>query len=183
MANEWREERKRNWFCDLHYELVSVLKSPWHYAKVSCCSFFSLFLVIVFLFSFNIKIFLPHNVFQFLGITVIICWFFPPCIHIYTCVWCGVAVQVRAAAVFALGAFVYNGTEQTDHASSIELGVGMTIVQCASDGSPLVRKVRLSMPYLRTLPLPWRLFIVVSSDCSVVFHALWLPWINHTDWV
>lgn len=93
-------------------------------------------------------------------------------IYVYTCVWCGVAVQVRAAAVFALGAFVYNGTEQTDHASSIELGVGMTIVQCASDGSPLVRKVRLSVPYLWTLPLPWRLFIVVSSDCSVVFHAL-----------
>ncbi|XP_070187994.1 regulatory-associated protein of mTOR-like isoform X2 [Littorina saxatilis] len=48
--------------------------------------------------------------------------------------------EVRAAVVFALGTFVYNGTEQSDHSSSIELGVGMTIVPCASDGSPLVRK-------------------------------------------
>lgn len=49
--------------------------------------------------------------------------------------------------MFALGAFVYNGTEQTDHASSIELGVGMTLLQCASDGSPLVRKVSLDTPW------------------------------------
>lgn len=69
--------------------------------------------------------------------------------------WCGVrdsapdklyrllkdpAPEVRAAAVFALGTFVYNGNEQSDHSSSIELGVGMTLVQCASDGSSLVRR-------------------------------------------
>ncbi|XP_076441319.1 regulatory-associated protein of mTOR-like isoform X2 [Babylonia areolata] len=69
--------------------------------------------------------------------------------------WCGVrdsaheklykllkdpSPEVRASAVFALGTFVFNGTEQTDHANSVELGVGMTLVQCASDGSPLVRK-------------------------------------------
>ena len=51
--------------------------------------FFCFFLVIVFLFSFNIKIFLPHNVFKFLGMTVIICRFVPPCIYIHVCgvVW------------------------------------------------------------------------------------------------
>ncbi|KAL8576686.1 hypothetical protein ACOMHN_025161 [Nucella lapillus] len=69
--------------------------------------------------------------------------------------WCGVrdsahekvykllkdtSPEVRASAVFALGTFIYNGTEQTDQANSIELGVGMTLVQCAADGSPLVRK-------------------------------------------
>nr|KAG5714826.1 hypothetical protein BaRGS_000314 [Batillaria attramentaria] len=69
--------------------------------------------------------------------------------------WCGVrdsaheklykllsdqAPEVRSAAVFALGTFIFNGSEQTDHASSIELGVAMKLVPCATDGSPLVRK-------------------------------------------
>lgn len=50
--------------------------------------------------------------------------------------------QVRASAVYALGTFIFNGSERSDHANSIELGVGMSLVQCAADGSPLVRKVR-----------------------------------------
>ncbi|XP_025084218.1 regulatory-associated protein of mTOR-like isoform X3 [Pomacea canaliculata] len=48
--------------------------------------------------------------------------------------------EVRASAVYALGTFIFNGSERSDHANSIELGVGMSLVQCAADGSPLVRK-------------------------------------------
>ncbi|XP_052263117.1 regulatory-associated protein of mTOR-like isoform X2 [Dreissena polymorpha] len=48
--------------------------------------------------------------------------------------------EVRAAAVYALGMFISNVSEKSDHATSIDLGVGMRLVQVASDGSPLVRK-------------------------------------------
>ena len=50
-------------------------------------------------------------------------------------------LQVRAAAVFALGTFISN--VKSDHANSINLSVGMKLVHVANDGSPLVRKVRL----------------------------------------
>ena len=52
--------------------------------------------------------------------------------------------QVRAAAVYALGTFINNSTERSDHANSIDHGVGMTVSSVLSDGSPLVRKVRHS---------------------------------------
>ncbi|XP_071105465.1 regulatory-associated protein of mTOR-like isoform X1 [Haliotis cracherodii] len=48
--------------------------------------------------------------------------------------------EVRAAAVFALGAFISNRSERSDHAIQIDLGVGMRLAEVASDGSPLVRK-------------------------------------------
>ncbi|XP_045213850.2 regulatory-associated protein of mTOR-like isoform X2 [Mercenaria mercenaria] len=48
--------------------------------------------------------------------------------------------EVRAAAVYALGTFISNVSEKSDHATSIDLGVGMKLVQVAHDGSPLVRK-------------------------------------------
>ena len=50
-------------------------------------------------------------------------------------------VQVRASAVYALGTFISNVSEKSDHASNIDLGVGMKLVAAAVDGSPLVRKV------------------------------------------
>jgi hypothetical protein len=53
--------------------------------------------------------------------------------------------EVRAAAVYALGTFISNVSEKSDHATSIDLGVGMQLVHVAQDGSPLVRKV-CSMP-------------------------------------
>ena len=50
--------------------------------------------------------------------------------------------QVRAAAVYALGSFINNSTERSDHANNIDHGVGMTLLNCSNDGNPLVRKVR-----------------------------------------
>ncbi|KAL5018968.1 hypothetical protein ScPMuIL_004690 [Solemya velum] len=48
--------------------------------------------------------------------------------------------EVRAAAVFALGTFINNNvSERSDHATNIDLGVGMTLVPAANDGNPLVR--------------------------------------------
>ena len=58
--------------------------------------------------------------------------------------WIGILnlwLQVRAAAVFALGTFIACNTERTDHANNIDLSVGMTFANIAQDGSPLVRKV------------------------------------------
>ena len=52
-----------------------------------------------------------------------------------------VFLQVRAAAVYALGTFISNSTERTDHANNIDHGVAITLVSHAQDGSPLVRKV------------------------------------------
>ena len=43
--------------------------------------------------------------------------------------------------MYALGAFINNSTERSDHANNIDHGVGMTLLNCANDGSPLVRKV------------------------------------------
>ncbi|ESP03931.1 hypothetical protein LOTGIDRAFT_230228 [Lottia gigantea] len=48
--------------------------------------------------------------------------------------------EVRAAAVYALGAFISSSSERTDHANNIDLGVGMKLTQVGADGSPLVRK-------------------------------------------
>ena len=43
--------------------------------------------------------------------------------------------------MYALGTFINNTNERSDHASNIDLGVGMKLVSIANDGSPLVRKV------------------------------------------
>ncbi|XP_052780147.1 regulatory-associated protein of mTOR-like isoform X2 [Mya arenaria] len=48
--------------------------------------------------------------------------------------------EVRAAAVYALGMFISNVSEKSDHANSIDLAVGMRLIPVASDGCPLVRK-------------------------------------------
>ncbi|XP_064606975.1 LOW QUALITY PROTEIN: regulatory-associated protein of mTOR-like [Liolophura sinensis] len=48
--------------------------------------------------------------------------------------------EVRAAAVFALGTFISNCTQRSDHANNIDLGVGMKLIGVLQDGSPLVRK-------------------------------------------
>lgn len=62
--------------------------------------------------------------------------------------WCGgqgcdpSLRQVRCAAVFALGTFVGNSAERTDHSTTIDHNVAMMLAQLISDGSPMVRKVR-----------------------------------------
>lgn len=53
--------------------------------------------------------------------------------------------EVRAAAVYALGTFISNVSEKSDHATSIDLGVGMKLVHVSHDGSPLVRKVCINL--------------------------------------
>ncbi|XP_078609645.1 regulatory-associated protein of mTOR-like isoform X2 [Branchiostoma floridae x Branchiostoma japonicum] len=48
--------------------------------------------------------------------------------------------EVRAAAVFALGCFIGNCSERTDHANTIDQGVGMKLTELAQDGAVIVRK-------------------------------------------
>lgn len=49
--------------------------------------------------------------------------------------------EVRAAAVYALGAFLNSTTERTDHANAIDQSIGMMLInKVANDGSPIVRK-------------------------------------------
>lgn len=50
-------------------------------------------------------------------------------------------LQVRCAAVFALGTFVGNSAERTDHSTTIDHNVAMMLAQLINDGSPMVRKV------------------------------------------
>lgn len=50
-------------------------------------------------------------------------------------------LQVRCAAVFALGTFVGNSAERTDHSTTIDHNVAMMLAQLINDGSPVVRKV------------------------------------------
>ncbi|KAI4885073.1 hypothetical protein NFI96_027123, partial [Prochilodus magdalenae] len=47
---------------------------------------------------------------------------------------------VRCAAVFALGTFVGNSAERTDHSTTIDHNVAMMLAQLINDGSPVVRK-------------------------------------------
>ena len=76
--------------------------------------------------------------------------------------------QVRAAAVYALGMFISNVSEKSDHANSIDLGVGMRLVQVVGDGSPLVRKVR-------TFSCPFCLyFLKGGGHANIVSLELWL---------
>lgn len=55
-------------------------------------------------------------------------------------------LQVRCAAVFALGTFVGNSAERTDHSTTIDHNVAMMLAQLINDGSPVVRKVRGPRP-------------------------------------
>ncbi|XP_049716882.1 regulatory-associated protein of mTOR isoform X5 [Elephas maximus indicus] len=48
--------------------------------------------------------------------------------------------EVRCAAVFALGTFVGNSAERTDHSTTIDHNVAMMLAQLIHDGSPVVRK-------------------------------------------
>ncbi|XP_055346858.1 regulatory-associated protein of mTOR-like [Paramacrobiotus metropolitanus] len=48
--------------------------------------------------------------------------------------------EVRIAAVFALGTFMGNDEDRSEHANAIDSAIGMQLVNaCASDASPLVR--------------------------------------------
>lgn len=55
-----------------------------------------------------------------------------------------VSLQVRCAAVFALGTFVGNSAERTDHSTTIDHNVAMMLAQLINDGSPVVRKVSMN---------------------------------------
>ncbi|XP_065109339.1 regulatory-associated protein of mTOR isoform X1 [Paramisgurnus dabryanus] len=48
--------------------------------------------------------------------------------------------EVRCGAVFALGTFVGNSAERTDHSTTIDHNVAMVLAQLINDGSPIVRK-------------------------------------------
>lgn len=62
-------------------------------------------------------------------------------------------LQVRCAAVFALGTFVGNSAERTDHSTTIDHNVAMMLAQLINDGSPVVRKVLLLLLLLLVLVL------------------------------
>lgn len=64
------------------------------------------------------------------------------------CVRVCICVQVRCAAVFALGTFVGNSAERTDHSTTIDHNVAMMLAQLINDGSPVVRKVTPRSPFL-----------------------------------
>ena len=53
--------------------------------------------------------------------------------------------QVRAAAVFALGTFMDNSTERSDHINMIDQSIANTLLLVVSDGSPIVRKVGMQI--------------------------------------
>uniref|UniRef100_A0A8C5RAJ9 Regulatory associated protein of MTOR complex 1 n=1 Tax=Leptobrachium leishanense TaxID=445787 RepID=A0A8C5RAJ9_9ANUR len=48
--------------------------------------------------------------------------------------------EVRTSAVFALGTFVGNSAERTDHSTTIDHNVAMMLAQLINDGSAMVRK-------------------------------------------
>ena len=48
---------------------------------------------------------------------------------------------MRAAATIALGTFIGNGTDRTDHAMTINHNIGVTLLSVANDGSAIVRQV------------------------------------------
>ncbi|XP_073168182.1 regulatory-associated protein of mTOR isoform X5 [Lepidochelys kempii] len=52
--------------------------------------------------------------------------------------------EVRCAAVFALGTFVGNSAERTDHSTTIDHNVAMMLAQLINDGSPVVRKATVN---------------------------------------
>lgn len=72
---------------------------------------------------------------------------------------------MRCAAVFALGTFVGNSAERTDHSTTIDHNVAMMLAQLINDGSPVVRKVGAPPPQPATLGR--------SRGLSVPWHAPW----------
>lgn len=81
---------------------------------------------------------------------------------------CPRPLQVRCAAVFALGTFVGNSAERTDHSTTIDHNVAMMLAQLINDGSPVVRKV--CVPQHRAGPASQRVSHAPGSargpDCS-----------------
>lgn len=73
-----------------------------------------------------------------------------------------VLLQVRCAAVFALGTFVGNSAERTDHSTTIDHNVAMMLAQLINDGSPVVRKVTATPTHTKHLYL---IIIFVACDC------------------
>ena len=63
----------------------------------------------------------------------------PPPLHTHTLTHS----QVRAAAVYALGTYIFNKSEDgaSDLATQINHNVCMTILTLITDGSPIVRRV------------------------------------------
>ncbi|XP_074601367.1 regulatory associated protein of MTOR complex 1 isoform X2 [Brevipalpus obovatus] len=95
--------------------------------------------------------------------------------------WCGVrdsahekifplldddSPEVRAAAVFALGAFITGPAQRTDHANTIDHSIGITLVnKVSSDGSPLVRKEL-------AVALQWLVLLFETQFTAVSFHFM-----------
>ena len=72
--------------------------------------------------------------------------------YMYSCDYLHV-LQVRAAAVFALGTYIFTSSNDgshshSDHATSIDHSVAMMLLPLVSDGSPLVRMVCSLFPSL-----------------------------------
>ena len=65
------------------------------------------------------------------------------CIVVIGCMFTSNVFKVRAAAVFALGTYMLNSSEDghSDLATSIDHIVGMRLLTLLNDGSPIVRQV------------------------------------------
>ncbi|XP_064478039.1 regulatory-associated protein of mTOR-like [Ornithodoros turicata] len=71
--------------------------------------------------------------------------------------------EVRAAAVFALGTILNCPAKRTDHADTIDHGIGMNLASTmAGDGSPLVRKELV-------VSLQWLLFVFENQFIAVAY--------------
>ncbi len=75
-------------------------------------------------------------------------------------------LQVRCAAVFALGTFVGNSTERTDHSTTIDHNVAMMLAQLINDGSPVVRKVTPEQQHSPTRIKYTEFIIPLYACCS-----------------
>ena len=57
-------------------------------------------------------------------------------------------MKVRASVVFALGTFMNNSTERTEHANNVDHGVAAKLLSVMYDASPLVRKVDIKSCFM-----------------------------------
>lgn len=74
--------------------------------------------------------------------------------------------EVRAAAVYALGTILNCPAKRTDHADTVDQGIGMSLVSCVvHDASPLVRKELV-------VALQWLLSVFETQFVAVAYQFL-----------
>lgn len=97
-----------------------------------------------------------------------------------------VSLKVRCAAVFALGTFVGNSAERTDHSTTIDHNVAMMLAQLINDGSPVVRKVSWLLNvwnWSREFNCPFS--SALEKKCVLQSFSLWQQnnWVRVAFWL